>query len=292
MLNALTRLPEVVARAALLYAWLATPAYCDPLHILLTNDDGIDSIGLTSLETALRADGHRVTVIAPAEQQSGSGASISTHGPIVIDQRDASHFAIGGEPADAVLIGLRHVLRDDPPDLVVSGANFGQNLGLDTNISGTVGAVIMALRESVPGIAISVGLDLAERNAEPRFPSTLATFPQAAAFTAALIKSLSSRSRSLLPRGTALNINVPATPTPKGSRWAALSNRAGWSSDYAADGEGSVDPRLMFSAQGAAPGSDLDLFTQGWITISPIDGLHTAEGAMMELSKLPLPEAH
>ncbi|MDH5737041.1 MAG: 5'/3'-nucleotidase SurE, partial [Gammaproteobacteria bacterium] len=93
----------------------------DRLHILLTNDDGIDAPGILAVEKALLAAGHRVSVIAPASQQSGASSSI-TGGNIVISSRGKGRWAIAGRPADAVRIALGYLLADDRPDLVISGA--------------------------------------------------------------------------------------------------------------------------------------------------------------------------
>ncbi len=96
-------------------------------QILLTNDDGIQSPGLKSLEESLASIGE-VTVVAPDREMSGTSQSISVHAPLRVRQLDERHYAVSGTPADTVIIGLYHLLPQKP-DLVVSGINPGGNLG-------------------------------------------------------------------------------------------------------------------------------------------------------------------
>ncbi|MEQ8661292.1 MAG: 5'/3'-nucleotidase SurE, partial [Gammaproteobacteria bacterium] len=218
-----------------LLAW--TSADARALAILLTNDDGWDSAGIAAVAAALRADGHAVTVVAPLAQQSGSGMKI-TFGELALVEQRPGVWSLDGSPADAVGAGLAHVLAGNAPDLVVSGANLGQNLGNNVMLSGTVGAAMMAVLQGVPAIAVSVGLDLAEAGAEPRFASTLAAFPGAAAFTARLVGALAARPAGtpLLPPRTVLNVNYPAAPGggPESVVWAPVSHHGGFAMTYAA----------------------------------------------------------
>jgi 5'/3'-nucleotidase SurE len=109
-------------------------------------------------------------------------------------------------------VGLQEYFADEAPDLVVSGANFGPNLGF-AGSSGTVGAATMAANIGVPAIAVSVGINPAEQDQSPiPFPSTFKAFAGAAELTSTLISDL-QKNRSgedgLLPVGTILNINYP-----------------------------------------------------------------------------------
>ena len=100
------------------------------LRILLTNDDGFDATGLKVMQAALAAAGHQLTVVAPATNMSSSSMSM-TSGLIKFEKKSEGVWAVYGTPADAAVIGLVHILRDAPPDLVVSGTNAGQNLALE-----------------------------------------------------------------------------------------------------------------------------------------------------------------
>ena len=129
--------------------------------IILTNDDGVSSLGLAAAATALSPLG-KVLVAAPREQQSGAGRSMlaSADGNIeciskIIDGVDWDLYSIGGSPAQVVQRGL-FVVSDRLPDLVVSGINYGENLGADLTISGTVGAAWEAASYGVPALAVSL----------------------------------------------------------------------------------------------------------------------------------------
>ncbi len=250
-----------------------------PLHILLTNDDGYRAAGIEAVHAALQDAGFRVSVAAPRDQQSGSSMRVSI-GSIKVEQIDDHAWAVDGTPADAVAWALNTVLRDDPPDLVISGANFGQNLGGNTNLSGTVGAAIMATQLGVPALAVSVGIDLGERSAKPnRYPSTAAAFPRAARFLAGLVHQLvrtAPPGGALLPPHRLLNVNYPALPPDaiKGVRTTRVGHVGGFTADYVADGApGTVRIELHHGADSDAdvPGGDAELFAAGFITISVID---------------------
>ena len=100
-------------------------------------------------------------MVAPAENQSGSSASISPDG-ITVTDHGLNVWSVEGRPADAVRFGLSQLMADQPPDLVISGINFGQNVGADVMISGTVGAATTAVRLGIPAIAISASIDFKE----------------------------------------------------------------------------------------------------------------------------------
>ena len=188
------------------------------LDILLTNDDGFDAPGITSLYDALVAAGHQVTLVAPAENQSGKGGSLNTNvfdftpgvGAMQLTHFGGGVWSLAGTPSDSVSAGLDIVMRDDPPDLVVSGCNFGENIGMPgSQASGTEGAALRAAFSGVPAIACSVGLLISESGAN--FPSTVAAFAPAADFMARVIAALiDENGDQVLPNKTvALNINFP-----------------------------------------------------------------------------------
>ena len=130
-------------------------------QILLTNDDGIRSPGLWAAAEALSSLGF-VTVAAPREQSSGAGRSmpITSDGKlqkeeVTIDGKTWTVYAVGGTPAQAVQHGILE-LMDEPPDLVVAGINYGENLSLGVTISGTVGAALEGAALGVPSLAVSL----------------------------------------------------------------------------------------------------------------------------------------
>lgn len=130
-------------------------------QILLTNDDGIRSPGLWSAAEALSSLGF-VTVAAPREQSSGAGRSmpITSDGKlekeaVTIDGKTWTVYAVGGTPAQAVQHGILE-LMDRPPDLVVAGINYGENLSLGVTVSGTVGAALEGAALGIPSMAVSL----------------------------------------------------------------------------------------------------------------------------------------
>lgn len=133
------------------------------IQILLTNDDGILSPGLWAAAEALSQIGY-VTVVAPREQVSGTGRSLprTSDGRIErtvlrINEQDWPVYSVGGSPAQTVLHGLLEIM-EGPPHLVVSGINYGENLGTSITVSGTVGAAMEAAAMGVPALAVSLQL--------------------------------------------------------------------------------------------------------------------------------------
>ena len=140
-----------------------TTAAPEPLHILVTNDDGIGADGIDVIVQALlQLDNVEVTVVAPLENQSGSGGKTSTGALTVTDATTKSGYAakaVAGFPADSIVWALEQGGIDFVPDLVVSGINNGQNYSLEiVSLSGTVGAARAAAQRNIPSIAVSQGL--------------------------------------------------------------------------------------------------------------------------------------
>lgn len=132
-----------------------------PNRVLITNDDGIDAPGLAALVRAFSLI-TEVVVVAPTGNRSGSThySSIVSR-PVEVEKRSVvgarAAYAVDGYPADCVLIALRGLLVDEPPDLVISGINAGANTGDFWYVSGTLGAARMAALEGIPAIAVSGG---------------------------------------------------------------------------------------------------------------------------------------
>ena len=127
------------------------------MDVLLTNDDGIHARGLMALYTALRERGHTVHVVAPMEQQSGVGHSLTVFEPLRclhFKQPGFEGLGLYGTPTDCVKLALASLL-EKRPDLVMSGINAGPNVGPDILYSGTVGAATEACHEDLPSMAIS-----------------------------------------------------------------------------------------------------------------------------------------
>lgn len=125
------------------------------MRILLTNDDGVNARGLAVLETAARRLSDDIWIVAPAEEQSGAGHSLTLTEPVRLRRHGERRFSVTGTPTDAVMLALAHVMKDNPPDLILSGVNRGANLAEDVTYSGTVSAAMEGALAGVRSIALS-----------------------------------------------------------------------------------------------------------------------------------------
>ena len=126
-----------------------------PPRILISNDDGINAVGIKTLERIALAISDDVWVVAPETNQSGAAHSLTLSRPLRVRRYGDRHFAVDGTPTDCVLIALQRIVEDAPVDLVLSGVNHGANLGEDVTYSGTVAAAMEATLFKVPAIACS-----------------------------------------------------------------------------------------------------------------------------------------
>ena len=182
-------------------------------QILLTNDDGIKSPGLWAAAEALSELGF-VTVVAPREQASGMGRSLPiTSDGIIKEERlqikgqDWPVYAVGGTPAQAVLHGILEVMPQKP-DIVVSGINYGSNLGTGITISGTVGAAMEAAALGFRALAVSLETDQEHHLTYSRDVD----FSGAAHFTLQFARFLLKKEP--FPDIDLLKLDVPSVATP------------------------------------------------------------------------------
>lgn len=124
-------------------------------RVLLTNDDGIDAPGLAVLEAVAATLAAEVWVVAPEHDQSGTSHSISLHAPLRYSRQGERRFGVTGTPGDCVVMAVRHLMAEHPPDLILSGVNRGANVGVETVFSGTVGAAMTGMLFGLPSIALS-----------------------------------------------------------------------------------------------------------------------------------------
>jgi 5'-nucleotidase len=125
------------------------------MRILITNDDGIHAPGLAVLERIARELSDDVIVVAPETDQSGVSHSLSLNDPLRLREIAPHHYAVKGTPTDCVIMGVRHILKDRKPDLILSGVNRGQNIAEDVTYSGTIAAAMEGTLLGVPSIALS-----------------------------------------------------------------------------------------------------------------------------------------
>jgi len=249
-------------------------------HILLTNDDGHFAPGIQTLRDVLKSHGYRVTMVAPSREQSAAGMATTMQRNIGLEQIDEDAWHLDARPADTVLVALRHLLESDPPDMVVSGINFGPNLGLGLHASGTVAAALVGLMNGLPSIAVSAGMLFEEAEQNPRlFPSTTRALTPAAEFTCSVIEGLrrsNGSGESLLPPGVMLNINYPPLPPEKirGVLYPEVSTGHMVQMTYRRCGEtGLVVPSFVPGVNPLEPQheqGDVRAHLEGYITISPV----------------------
>lgn len=177
------------------------------MNIILTNDDGIDAIGLRVLYERLKRDGHKVGISAPLNNQSGKSQSINIRNSYKVRQDDMYEFGVDGTPADTVLFMMYSSEFDGfEPDIIISGINKGYNVSSDVSYSGTCGAAAEGAMNLYKAIAVSAEY------------SDDSVFDKAADFIA---KNLDALSRSVLPY-TYLSVNVPKEGNPNSWECAKL----------------------------------------------------------------------
>ena len=123
-------------------------------RILVTNDDGIYSEGIRKLAAALRPLGE-VTVVAPDREQSASSHALTLNRPLRLLKVGDDEWVVDGTPTDCVSLAVQNLLKERRPDIVVSGINFGPNLGDDVTYSGTISAAFEGALFEIPSIAFS-----------------------------------------------------------------------------------------------------------------------------------------
>lgn len=202
-------------------------------RILVTNDDGFESIGLKALVEALKDIAH-VTVVAPTTEKSACGHSLTLTKPMRFIELDDDFYKLDdGTPSDCVYLALHTIFNDIKPDLVISGINKGANMGEDITYSGTVAGAMEAVLHGIPAIAISQVCrnkcqDINENSFE------LAKY---------IIKDLVSKifeKKFPLPERKLLNVNIP--PAPKELFQGYKITRAGYRL-YANDAQLHRNPR-------------------------------------------------
>lgn len=251
------------------------------MRILLVNDDGIEADGIRALIDALHED-HELIVVAPDGERSGFSQSMTYK-----DLQDITKYSIKGypdilayhttgTPADCAKVGIKLICKDKKPELVISGINYGYNIGTDILYSGTVGAATEAVMDGCRAIAVS------------QYYTQKIDYTYAAEFTRGFIESID---RYPMPAGTFININFPdiMTAPAKGIRVVPqgyidyqeyyhlekkISETAG---TYRIWGRGFRD---------AGVAEDAAYIKQGYITITPIKINRTDEKSMAILEDL------
>jgi 5''/3''-nucleotidase SurE len=175
------------------------------MRILLCNDDSVHARGIHVLYESLRKLGD-VTVVAPLEEKSTTGHSLTIHKPLRMIKLKPDFYGVSGGPADCVQVGVSQHFGKRKPDLVVSGINRGANLGQDVFYSGTVSAAREACIMGIPAMAVSLAIDFYRPKSEEKLH-----YETAGALAAKVIRRFTKggRTKLPLPQGTLLNLNAP-----------------------------------------------------------------------------------
>lgn len=251
------------------------------MRILLTNDDGIDAIGLKVLYRSLQSLGD-IQVIAPADVQSATGHAITFHRPVQAEKRtvrDAqgrelfTGYAVHGRPADCVKLAVHHLL-DDPSrvDLVVSGMNAGANVGVNVFYSGTVGAAREGAIWGLPSLAVSLHIGKMERT----------EFDRAADLARQVIDRVLAEP---MAAHSLVNINLPVTEPGRSCRGIKVapictSRIIEQYEPLELQGRCHYQAAPIFDFHQRIPGSDVDVLFDGYVAVTPMSFDATCHGSL------------
>jgi 5'-nucleotidase len=267
---------------ALLGTTFMTAAEVARPHVLITNDDGIDAPGLTALVDALKAD-YRITVAAPARNQSGVSHGVTHHTPVLVVERPGSdgvrRYAVDAQPATCTRIALSALLADDPPAMVLSGINWGENSGRAAWLSGTVGGAREGALTGLPAVAFS---SVRARVGDP-------DYGVAARWARWVLMRL--REAGLPTPGQLIKVEIPhPATTVRGVAITRMSTLPAKKDTYE-EKAGPAGERLFFShyeaTQTDAPGTDVRELTDGFVTVTPLSLDQTDYKALPTLIAIP-----
>jgi 5'-nucleotidase len=260
-------------------------------HLLIVNDDGIDAPGIAALLGALK-DGYRITVAAPAVEQSGVGQAIVYRTPILVEEREGNdgvkRYAIHATPATCARIGLSNLVAKDPPVLVLSGINWGDNVGQSAWISGTLGGAREAALMRFPAVAFSAACP---RGKEPDFAA-------AARLARAVVNQLLAAGQPQKGQVVKVEIPFPAAEA-RGFRVTRMGLEPPRDQSYV-EKPGPHGERLFHSSWAPpdhdAPGTDIEALVNGFVAITPLTvdqtdyyGIPALSGLNWRLPGAPLP---
>lgn len=242
------------------------------LKIVISNDDGVHAEGIHALARAL-SDLAEITIVAPDRNRSGASNSLTLEHPLRVIKIAERTYSVQGTPTDCVHFALNELMKDDLPDLVLSGINHGANLGDDVLYSGTVAAAMEGHFLGVPAIAFSlVGKT---------------HFDTAAQIARQIVQHHLS---APIPVRRLLNVNVPDLPHEqlKGLKVTRLGAR-----HHAEEMVKQRDPRGQIiywlgppgQVRDGGEGTDFQAVEQGWVSMTPILVDLTAHDAILSMEK-------
>ncbi len=252
------------------------------MRILLTNDDGFDAPGMKVLLDIAQYFSNDIWIVAPSDENSGAGHSLTLTRPLRIRKRGDQQYSVDGTPTDSVMMAVAKIMKDGPPDLILSGVNRGANLGEDVTYSGTVSAAMEGALAGIPSIALSQAYARGEMGDDVPFEAALQWGER-------VLQPLIKQS---MDHRTLVNINFPALPASqvKGIRVVSqgirdygrlqiVSNRDPRGFEYHWFGLGPM-------VETPAHSTDLEAIEDGYVSITPLHLDLTHYESMDSLGKL------
>ncbi len=242
------------------------------MTLLLSNDDGVHAPGLEALRQALHD--HVLVIIAPDRDKSGVSNCLTLDRPLQVMPLDKGRYAVDGTPTDCIHLGTSGIFMPEP-ERVLSGINFGANLGDDVLYSGTVAAAMEGRFLAKPAMAFSlVVTDYTEIH--------IGRFRTAAAIARRLLQLLDKLS---LPPRTVLNVNIPDLPVEriKGLRLTTLGQRLRGENPISTRNPRGKTLYWIGRAGGPVerlPGSDFHAVEHGYVSITPLHADMCSQQAM------------
>lgn len=259
------------------------------MRILITNDDGINAPGLAVLQdiaAEIAGPEGEVWTVAPAFEQSGVAHCISYTHPTMIAKMGERRYAAEGSPADCVLAGIHDVMKDTPPDLVLSGVNRGNNSAENALYSGTLGGAMEAALQGIPAMALSQYLGPENYTIDNPFEASAQHGAEVIRKILAASPPESSDYRLFY------NINFPPVlaANVKGTRVTTQGFRP--DTCFSVEAHSSPSGRKFLWVKGGnqqvqtAPGSDASANLDGYISVTPMRADLTAHDAMESLKAI------
>ncbi|MBD3169442.1 MAG: 5'/3'-nucleotidase SurE [candidate division Zixibacteria bacterium] len=247
--------------------------------ILLSNDDGYHADGLRAAIPHLLKLG-RLFICAPDRERSGTSHSLTLERPLRINKIEKDFYTVDGTPTDSVMVAVHGLLKDNKPDLLISGINKGPNLCDDITYSGTVAAAMEGTLLGIPSIAVSL---VVKNRHKPHWEV-------AAEFMVRVAKYVLKNG---LPEDTLLNVNVPNTRKASPDRYSVTTQGRRIYEDVITE---HIDPRgkpyyWIGGVEGQLRGgkkTDLAAIKRGVISVTPLHLDLTNYGVMRDLSLINL----
>lgn len=251
------------------------------MRILLTNDDGISAEGLKTLEKIAHELSDDVWIVAPSFEKSGVARSISLHDPLRVEELSPKKYHVSGTPADCVIMACRILLKDNPPDLILSGVNRGANMATDCLYSGTIGGAMEGAQFNIRSMALSQFFNYQQNKIVP--------WECATTHGAQTIEKLLS---TTAPDQIAFNINFPncSPEQVKGSKVTTIGSHidSQFDMDERIDNRGVPYYWMGFRGrpETTLEGTDIDAVYNNYISVTPIISDITASSALKETKAL------